>query len=95
MASSGAAIDFNGGTFPLVSGSPVTSGTGSAQFTSGSIVTFTGPITNFTMAGGTLSGSNLVTGMLNWMGGNSTGPLTIATNATLNISGARLFSTVC
>ena len=90
VAASGAAVDFDGGTFPLVNTSPTSSGAGQVQFTSGSTVTFSQPITSFSMAGGTLSGNNVVTGVLNWTGGNVVGPLTITNNATLNISGIGL-----
>ncbi len=46
-----------------------------------------GAITNLTLSGSTLAGSNAVTGTLNWMGGSIAGPLTIAGGALVNWSG--------
>lgn len=45
-----------------------------------------GAITNLTIQGATLSGSNVVTGTLNFLYGNIVGPLIISNNATLLIS---------
>ncbi|HZV34029.1 MAG TPA: CARDB domain-containing protein, partial [Verrucomicrobiae bacterium] len=47
-----------------------------------------GTITNFTFNGGTLTGTNVVTGTFTWNGGTVAGPLTISNGATLNISGS-------
>ena len=47
-----------------------------------------GVITNLTIDGATLAGTNTVTGVFNWDNGTiSGGPLTIASNAVLNIDG--------
>ncbi len=44
-----------------------------------------GEIKNLTINGSTLNGTNLVTGTFNWNGGSVNGPLTIASNGTLNL----------
>jgi len=89
-ADAGATINFNDGggarTFTLDM-MPNFSGAGTIQFLSG-LIKFTVPITDFQLAGGTLSGTNVVTGVLHWTGGTISGVLTVATNATLDISGA-------
>ncbi|HEV2391800.1 MAG TPA: Ig-like domain-containing protein [Verrucomicrobiae bacterium] len=46
-----------------------------------------GTITNFTVAGSTLTGTNTVSGTLNWSAGTINGPLTIAHNGVLNLQG--------
>ena len=46
-----------------------------------------GTITNFTLAGATLSGTNTVSGILNWTAGVVAGPLTVASNGVLNVGG--------
>ncbi len=46
-----------------------------------------GTITNLTIAGATLAGTNAVSGTFNWNNGTITGPLTIKNNGTMNISG--------
>ena len=46
-----------------------------------------GTITNLTVAGSTLAGTNVVTGTLNLSGTTITGPLTIANNGVLNLIG--------
>ena len=68
-AAANAAVDFGGGTFPLGTAAPQSSGT--VQFTYGATFTFSGPMT----------------GVLNCGGGTLGGPMTIATNGILNISG--------
>jgi hypothetical protein len=47
-----------------------------------------GSITNLTLAGSTLSGSNTVSGTFNWSGGTLAGPLTVGGSGVLNISGS-------
>jgi hypothetical protein len=47
-----------------------------------------GAITNLTLNGTTLAGTNAVSGTLNWLNGDLQGVLTILTNGLLNISGA-------
>ena len=47
-----------------------------------------GSITNLTLSGTTLSGTNTVSGTLTWAAGTVTGALTIATNGQLNLIGA-------
>lgn len=46
-----------------------------------------GAITNLTIDGATLAGTNTVTGVFNWNNGTIAGPLTIATNASMLING--------
>ncbi len=46
-----------------------------------------GVITNLTIAGATLAGTNTVTGTFNWDNGTITGPLTILSNGIMNING--------
>jgi hypothetical protein len=46
-----------------------------------------GGITNLTLSGSTLTGTNTVTGLLNWKGGTLTGPMTIESGAEMNIAG--------
>lgn len=46
-----------------------------------------GSITNFTLNGPALVGTNLVSGIFNWNGGSINGVLTVATNSTMNIGG--------
>ena len=73
VASSGAAVDFDG----ELSRSPApfrpAVEQGRCNLPAGATVTFSRPITNFSMAGGTLSGNNVVTGMLDWTGESSSG----------------------
>ncbi|HEV2327686.1 MAG TPA: hypothetical protein VGY56_02730 [Verrucomicrobiae bacterium] len=47
-----------------------------------------GAITNLTINGATLAGTNTVTGTFNWNNGTIAGPLTIATNGVLDIAGS-------
>ena len=47
-----------------------------------------GGITNFTLSGSTLAGSNFITGTLNFLAGALNGSMTILTNAQLNLSGS-------
>ena len=47
-----------------------------------------GSITNLTLAGMTLGGTNVVTGTLNWTAAAMQGALTVASNGVLNISGS-------
>jgi fibronectin-binding autotransporter adhesin len=47
-----------------------------------------GAITNLTLSGATLVSSNTVTGVFNWNGGTLAGPLTVATNGLLTMSGS-------
>jgi len=47
-----------------------------------------GSITNLTLTGMTLAGTNVVTGTLNWTTGPMQGALTVASNGVLNISGS-------
>ncbi len=62
------------------------------QLTGGTVTIGTnfegGTITNLTLAGSTLIGNNTVTGTLTWTAGVIAGPLTVASNAMLNISGS-------
>ena len=74
-ASAGAAVNFAGGTFALGGAGVVSSGAGQVVFTGGDIA-FSEPISNFTMTGGTLVGTNVVTGTLNCAGGSVLGALT-------------------
>lgn len=46
-----------------------------------------GTITNLTIDGATLAGTNTVTGVFNWNNGTIDGPLTVATNASMWING--------
>src|SRR5208282_3426983 len=46
-----------------------------------------GTITNFTLAGATLGGTNTLTGTMNWTAGVVAGPLTVASNGVLNLTG--------
>ena len=86
-AAKGAAINFANGTFGLLSGPPASDGTGQVGFVGNAVITFLASITNFDLTGGNLTGSNVVGGTLNWIGGNISGPLTVATGAVLNIRG--------
>jgi Bacterial Ig domain/Protein of unknown function (DUF642)/Divergent InlB B-repeat domain len=47
-----------------------------------------GSITNLTLNGSTLSGTNTVTGTLNWVSGSISGVLTVATNGVVNLTGS-------
>jgi hypothetical protein len=71
VAEAGAAIDFDGGSFPLAGAAPAASGSGLVQFTGNAGISFSGPMT----------------GVLNLAGGIIGGPLTIAANGTNNILG--------
>jgi len=71
VAQVGAAIDFDGGSFPMAGAAPAASGAGQVQFTRDAGISFSGPMT----------------GLLNCAGGVITGPLTIAANGTINILG--------
>ena len=84
---SGAGVfQFTGGTLNLVNDAipnlQMTGGTVNlnAGFQGGSL-------TNFTLAGSTLNGSNLVTGTLNWNAGTLAGPLQIAPGGIVNWGG--------
>src|ERR1017187_9318647 len=96
QANSGAAINFNSGTFTL-SSPPNFQGPGTVQMTGGNLTlnAFTG---TFTLNGVTLVGDNMVaaTGTINLNGsplGNGA-TLTIASNAVLNIQTSTTFSGV-
>jgi hypothetical protein len=54
-----------------------------------------GGITNLTLTGSTLSGTNSVRGMLNWGAGALYGALTVASNGVLNITGSSLKQLFC
>ena len=71
VAEASAAIDFDGGSFPLVGAAPAASGAGIVQFTGNGAVSFTQPMT----------------GVLNFAGGILTQSLTVSPGATLNING--------
>ena len=47
-----------------------------------------GVITNLTLSGSTLAGTNTLTGTLNWAGGAISGAFTITSTGVLNLSGA-------
>jgi hypothetical protein len=47
-----------------------------------------GSITNLTLTGIILAGTNVVTGTLNWTAGPMQGSLTVASNGVLNMSGS-------
>src|ERR1035438_6199289 len=46
-----------------------------------------GTITNLALAGATLNGTNTLSGIMTWTGGVVAGPLTVASNGVLNVSG--------
>jgi hypothetical protein len=80
----GGTFDVSGGLLQLandqVAGLSVTGG----AISLGSAFQNNGAITNLTLSGATLYGPCVVTGTLNWLAGAIYGPLTIASNATLN-----------
>ena len=82
------AVQLTGGTLTLltdiITNLPLTGGTVDVgpAFQQG------GAVTNLTIDGATLGGTNTVTGILNWNNGTIAGPLTIATNGVLNINGS-------
>jgi hypothetical protein len=82
--SAGARIELENGTFNFLTGHTFT-GNGFYGVASGSPV-INGPIinTNFTLAGGTLSITNQLTGTLYWQGGSLAGNLIVATNGVLD-----------
>jgi hypothetical protein len=94
QADSGAAINFNGGTYTL-SAPPNFQGPGTVQFTGGNLTlnAFTG---SFTLDGIALVGQNTIaaTGVINLNGTSlsSGGSLTIASNAVLNIQASVNFT---
>jgi hypothetical protein len=47
-----------------------------------------GAITNLTLSGATLTSTNTVTGTFNWVSGTIAGPMTVASGAVMNITGA-------
>ena len=53
-----------------------------------------GNITNLTLSGATLSGTNLVTGAFNWSGGTVSSPLTVTIGGVLNITGGVIMENV-
>jgi hypothetical protein len=79
-------IQFNGGSLTLLDNVVP-----NLALTGGTIALGTnfqgGTITNLTLSGSTLAGTNALTGTLNWMGGSIAGPLTIATNGVLVLGG--------
>ncbi len=87
VTAAGATILFNSGSFPLVSGNPASSGSGSMLFGASANITFSGPITNFNLTGGSLLGTNTVTGTMTWTNGSVFGALTVLSNAVLNVVG--------
>ena len=96
QADSGAAINFNGGTYTL-SSPPNFQGPGTVQFTGGNLTlnAFTG---TFTLNGIALVGQNTIaaTGIINLNGTSLSagGSLTVASNAVLNLQTAITFSGV-
>jgi hypothetical protein len=54
-----------------------------------------GSITNLTLTGMSLAGTNVVTGTLNWTAAQMQGSLTVASNGVLNISGSAEKDLVC
>ncbi len=106
-SASGASIVFASGSF-TVGGVPTLGGSGSFQFTGGSLLLGStivsnlqmtggtvslgsgfqgGTITNLTLSGSTLAGTNTVSGSMNWMSGVVTGPLAVASTGVLTLSG--------
>jgi hypothetical protein len=85
-AHAGASVLLSDGTF-VVDGTPSFTGPGTVDFGTGANISFTTPIEDFTLNSSTLSGTNEVTGTLEWTGGVVSGRLIIATNGVLNISG--------
>ena len=80
-------IQFNGGSLALASNViPNLALTGGTVFLGSNFQG--GAITNLTLSGSTLAGTNAVTGMLNWVAGTVTGPLTIASSGVLNLNGS-------
>ena len=81
-------VQMNGGTLTLLNDVPP-----NLQLNSGTIylsaVFQGGTITNLTVTGDTLAGSNNVTGVLN-LDGNTTGPLVVAPGGVLNWSGGTI-----
>ncbi|MGA2749679.1 MAG: Ig-like domain-containing protein [Verrucomicrobiota bacterium] len=82
----GGTVEMAGGAITLVSnqipGLPLTGGTVAL----GPAFQNNGAITNLTLDGATLAGPAAVTGTLNWLAGYISGPLTVESNAILNIS---------
>jgi hypothetical protein len=90
----GPGLVFNGPGTNLLSGGTITltnSTIPNLQFTGGTVQLTPdfqgGSITNLTLNGASLAGTNLLTGTLN-LSGSLTGPLTVASNATLNLGGS-------
>ena len=87
-ADAGKTIQFDGGTITF-DAMPDFNGPGTIQFRiPGQAIRFTVPITDFTLSGGELTGTNLVVGTLNWTGGSMSGVCMVSNNAVLNISGS-------
>ncbi len=80
------AIQFSGGSLSLVN--DIIPG---LQLTGGTVALAPGfqggVITNLTLSGSTLSGTNTVTGTMNWASGTVAGPLTVAGSGVLNLLG--------
>ncbi len=80
------AIQFTGGSLSLVN--DIIPG---LQLTGGTVTLAPGfqggVITNLTLSGSTLSGTNTVTGTMNWASGTVAGPLTVAGSGVLNLLG--------
>jgi choice-of-anchor C domain-containing protein len=80
-------VELTGGTLTLLSNVIP-----NLQLAGGTVVLGTnfegGTITNLTLSGSTLSGESTVTGTLTWAAGVIGGPLTVASNGALNISGS-------
>ena len=84
--SGGGLVQFNGGNLTLVADIiPNLALTGGNLYLAPAFQG--GAITNLTLSGSTLEGTNTLTGTLNWPGGTIGGPLTVASTGVLNLNG--------
>ena len=79
--------EFTGGTLTLTQDVPANLLLAGGNLVLGPAFQNQGGITNLTLSGSTLPGTNIVTGSFTWSGGTVTGPLTIESGAVMNISG--------
>jgi len=60
------------------------------QLVTSGTLTANGPITNLTLNGGTLAGTSILSGLVNWNAGTLSGALTLASNAVMRWQGGNL-----
>ena len=80
-------FEFNGGTLNIANNPAPALQLVGGTVVLGPVFQDAGAITNLTIAGSTLAGTNTIAGAMNWMGGYISGQLTVAPGGVLNAGG--------